>query len=169
MRICLTLLLCIYLDFSLSFMVPRFTRLNPTSLLAKVGKLTDSSSSVTVNISAKQRQELAEDILAALIEKLEGESSSSSGRCSQDDGEEDDRHSNVPDGVVRVYCTHSQPNYGMPWQRRKQEFSTSSGFVIEGRRIITNAHAVEYGTLIQVLPAFFASFPFFPIIPSTFP
>ena len=30
------------------------------------------------------------------------------------------------------------------------EFSTSSGFIIEGNRILTNAHAVEYGSLIQV-------------------
>jgi S1-C subfamily serine protease len=38
----------------------------------------------------------------------------------------------------------------MPWQRQKQEFSTSSGFIIDKKRIITNAHAVEYGSLIQV-------------------
>ena len=38
----------------------------------------------------------------------------------------------------------------MPWQRMKQEFSSSSGFVIPGRRILTNAHAIEYGSLIQV-------------------
>lgn len=62
----------------------------------------------------------------------------------QQDGEE------VLNGVVRIYCTHSEPNYIMPWQRKKQEFSTSSGFAISGRRILTNAHAVEYGSLIQV-------------------
>lgn len=38
----------------------------------------------------------------------------------------------------------------MPWQRLKQESSTSTGFVIDGRRIITNAHSVEYSTMIQV-------------------
>lgn len=38
----------------------------------------------------------------------------------------------------------------MPWQRQKQEFSTSTGFVIDGNRILTNAHAVEYGSLVQV-------------------
>lgn len=53
-------------------------------------------------------------------------------------------------GVVRIYCTHAQPNFGMPWQKLRQEFSTSSGFVISGNRILTNAHAVEYGSLIQV-------------------
>lgn len=53
-------------------------------------------------------------------------------------------------GVVRIYCTHSEPNYAMPWQRQRQEFSTSSGFAISQRRILTNAHAVEHGTIIQV-------------------
>ncbi|CAM9648988.1 unnamed protein product [Ectocarpus fasciculatus] len=41
------------------------------------------------------------------------------------------------------------PNWSLPWQRLKQEQSTSTGFVIDGRRIITNAHAVEYSTMIQ--------------------
>lgn len=54
------------------------------------------------------------------------------------------------DSIVRIYCTHSPPDHTMPWQRLKQEYSTSSGFIIEGSRILTNAHAVEYGSLIQV-------------------
>lgn len=47
------------------------------------------------------------------------------------------------DSVLRVYCTHVQPSFAAPWQRLQQMASTSSGFVIEGRRIITNAHSVE--------------------------
>ena len=62
----------------------------------------------------------------------------------------DKGHTDLLNGVVRVYCTHSPPNFAMPWQRLKQEFSSSTGFVIEGRRILTNAHAVEFGSLIQV-------------------
>lgn len=54
------------------------------------------------------------------------------------------------DGVVRVFCTHSEPNYEMPWQRQRQEFSTSSGFAIGGKRILTNAHSIEHGSVIQV-------------------
>ena len=59
-------------------------------------------------------------------------------------------HSNLLDSVVRIYCTHSQPNFAMPWQRMKQEFSTSTGFVIDNKRILTNAHSIEYGSLVQV-------------------
>ncbi|CAN0417198.1 unnamed protein product [Pylaiella littoralis] len=54
------------------------------------------------------------------------------------------------DNVLRIYCTHNMPNWSLPWQRLKQEQSTSTGFVIDGRRIITNAHSVEYATMIQV-------------------
>jgi S1-C subfamily serine protease len=61
-----------------------------------------------------------------------------------------DRSMSLTQGVVRIYCTHAPPNFGMPWQRLRQEFSTSTGFVIEGNKIITNAHAVEYGSLVQV-------------------
>ncbi|CAM9403451.1 unnamed protein product [Chrysoparadoxa australica] len=56
----------------------------------------------------------------------------------------------VLDTVVRIYATHSVPSFSMPWQRQRQEQSTSSGFLIEGRRIITNAHSVEYSSMIQV-------------------
>lgn len=49
------------------------------------------------------------------------------------------------DAVLRVYCTHVQPSFSAPWQRLQQMSSTSSGFVIRNRRIITNAHSVEYG------------------------
>jgi S1-C subfamily serine protease len=61
-------------------------------------------------------------------------------------------NSDLLDSVVRIYCTHSEPNFAMPWQRMKQEFSTSTGFVIDNKhkRILTNAHSVEYGALVQV-------------------
>ncbi|CAM9890171.1 unnamed protein product, partial [Choristocarpus tenellus] len=56
----------------------------------------------------------------------------------------------ILDNVVRVYCTHNLPSWSMPWQRLRQEQSTSTGFIIDGRRIITNAHSVEYSSMIQV-------------------
>ena len=42
---------------------------------------------------------------------------------------------------------HSEPNFSLPWQRRRQYSSTSSGFAIPGhRRILTNAHSVDHFT-----------------------
>lgn len=50
------------------------------------------------------------------------------------------------DAVVKVWCIHSTPNYSLPWQRRRQERSTGSGFCIDKERrvLITNAHCVEW-------------------------
>ena len=31
------------------------------------------------------------------------------------------------DAVVKVFCTHTEPNYSLPWQRKRQSASTSSG------------------------------------------
>jgi len=44
--------------------------------------------------------------------------------------------------VVKVYSIVIQPDYSLPWQKKRQTKSTSSGFVIEGHRILTNAHSV---------------------------
>lgn len=53
------------------------------------------------------------------------------------------------DAVVKVYCVHTEPNHSLPWQRKRQYTSTSSGFVVqEGGQVwlLTNAHSVEYHT-----------------------
>ena len=51
--------------------------------------------------------------------------------------------------VLQVFCIHSEPNFSLPWQRKRQFSSTSSGFIIPGNRILTNAHCVDHHT--QVL------------------
>ncbi|KAK9791362.1 hypothetical protein WJX73_008963 [Symbiochloris irregularis] len=52
--------------------------------------------------------------------------------------------------VVKVFCMHSEPNWSLPWQRKRQYASSGSGFIIEGRRILTNAHCIEHGTQVKV-------------------
>jgi S1-C subfamily serine protease len=104
---------------------------------------------------AVSRKALVEEMVRTLLNKMDLdelnlEEDDEDDKNADEDEAFDAKESDVPDGVVRVYCTHSQPIFGIPWQRGRQEFSTSSGFVISGRRILTNAHAVEYGTLIQV-------------------
>lgn len=54
------------------------------------------------------------------------------------------------DAVVKVFCVHTEPNFSLPWQRKRQYSSSSSGFVIEGKRILTNAHSVEHYTQVKV-------------------
>ena len=66
------------------------------------------------------------------------------------------------DAVVKVYCVHTEPNYSLPWQRKRQFASTSSGFVIRGpqgeRWLLTNAHSVEYHSQVKVRREFFLFF-----------
>jgi len=52
--------------------------------------------------------------------------------------------------VVKIYSNHVDPSYCMPWQMTKQQRSTSSGLVISGRRILTNAHSIEFQTSVLV-------------------
>ena len=54
------------------------------------------------------------------------------------------------DATIKLFVTHTEPNYSMPWQMRRQTSSTSSGFVITGKRIVTNAHCVDNFAVVQV-------------------
>ncbi|KMT10530.1 hypothetical protein BVRB_5g116540 [Beta vulgaris subsp. vulgaris] len=54
------------------------------------------------------------------------------------------------DAVVKVFCVHTEPNFSLPWQRKRQYSSSSSGFVIGGRRVLTNAHSVEHFTQVKL-------------------
>ena len=46
--------------------------------------------------------------------------------------------------VVKLFVQISTPNYSMPWQMKRQQQVFGSGFVISGRRILTNGHVVAY-------------------------
>ncbi|EPS65237.1 hypothetical protein M569_09541, partial [Genlisea aurea] len=54
------------------------------------------------------------------------------------------------DAVVKVFCVHTEPNFSLPWQRKRQYSSSSSGFIIKGRRVLTNAHSVEHYTQVKL-------------------
>ena len=54
------------------------------------------------------------------------------------------------DSCVKLFVTHCEPNYSLPWTMRHQSSSTSSGFIIDGKRILTNAHCVEDYTVVKV-------------------
>ncbi|KAL8143915.1 hypothetical protein V2J09_016947 [Rumex salicifolius] len=54
------------------------------------------------------------------------------------------------DAVVKVFCVHTEPNFSLPWQRKRQYSSSSSGFLIGGRRVLTNAHSVEHYTQVKL-------------------
>ena len=56
----------------------------------------------------------------------------------------------VKKALVKVYTSHQLFDYLSPWQYGQSANSTSTGFIIDGERIITNAHAVLNSKFLQV-------------------
>eukprot|EP00921_Rhytidocystis_pertsovi_P008391 GHVQ01013754.1.p1 GENE.GHVQ01013754.1~~GHVQ01013754.1.p1 ORF type:complete len:985 (-),score=224.90 GHVQ01013754.1:166-2859(-) len=52
--------------------------------------------------------------------------------------------------VIKVFTDYTDPNFAQPWQMRRQMKSTGSGFVIDNRRIMTNAHCVAFQNRVLV-------------------
>jgi len=72
-------------------------------------------------------------------------------RKKDDSKKQCDYYDEVFDSIVKIYATHNyEPDTTMPWQKRHSYTSYSSGFVIDGRQIITNAHSVEYAGQVLV-------------------
>jgi S1-C subfamily serine protease len=58
--------------------------------------------------------------------------------------------SSVEGAVVKVFATMRYPDPYKPWTKQAPSDVTASGVVIEGKRILTNAHAVLYASQVQV-------------------
>jgi S1-C subfamily serine protease len=56
----------------------------------------------------------------------------------------------VRDSMVKIYCVQNEPDYDNPWNMSGPEAFSGSGCVIEGNRILTNAHVVSNRTYIMV-------------------
>jgi S1-C subfamily serine protease len=61
-----------------------------------------------------------------------------------------DSADSVESSVVKVFSTVLYPDPYRPWTRKAPSDITGSGVVIEGKRILTNAHVVLYANQIQV-------------------
>jgi len=56
----------------------------------------------------------------------------------------------VENSVVKVFSTVRSPDVFRPWTKQPSSEITGSGVVIEGKRILTNAHVVLYAGQVQV-------------------
>ncbi len=52
--------------------------------------------------------------------------------------------------VVKIFSTVRYPDAGRPWTKQAPNELSGSGVIIEGRRILTNAHVVLYASQVQV-------------------
>lgn len=58
--------------------------------------------------------------------------------------------SSVESGVVKVFATVRYPDPFRPWTKQPPREISASGVVIEGKRILTNAHVVLYASQVEV-------------------
>jgi S1-C subfamily serine protease len=56
----------------------------------------------------------------------------------------------VENSVVKIFSTMRFPNPFKPWTKESPSDATGTGVVIPGKRILTNAHVVNYASQIQV-------------------
>ena len=56
----------------------------------------------------------------------------------------------IKKALVKVYASHQLFNYASPWQYGQSFNSTATGFIIDGNKIITNAHAVLNSKFLQI-------------------
>ncbi|HMD59440.1 MAG TPA: S1C family serine protease, partial [Steroidobacteraceae bacterium] len=56
----------------------------------------------------------------------------------------------VANSVVKIFATMRYPDTSRPWTKQAPTEVTASGVIIEGNRILTNAHVVLYATQIQI-------------------
>jgi S1-C subfamily serine protease len=52
--------------------------------------------------------------------------------------------------LVKVFSTMRRPDVARPWTKASPIEATGSGVVIEGKRILTNAHVVAYANQVQI-------------------
>jgi len=56
----------------------------------------------------------------------------------------------VRSAIVKIHATKQSANYSRPWEMYTQRDSTGSGCIIDGNRVLTNAHVVSDQTFVQV-------------------
>jgi S1-C subfamily serine protease len=56
----------------------------------------------------------------------------------------------IRDSVVKVYATMRTPDLTKPWAKQSPGEASGTGIVIEGKRILTNAHVVNYASQLFV-------------------
>jgi S1-C subfamily serine protease len=62
----------------------------------------------------------------------------------------DSSTTDIENSVVKIFATQRLPDLYKPWSKSSPEDVTGSGVVIEGHRILTNAHVVEFANEVQI-------------------
>ena len=71
-------------------------------------------------------------------------------QAQSEDGPHPAQAAQLESAVVKIFSTIRSPDPFRPWSKAQPQEITGSGVVIEGHRILTNAHVVGYASQIQV-------------------
>ncbi len=72
--------------------------------------------------------------------------------CSTLQAQDAAKNDAVRESVVKIFTTMRPPDVVHPWQKGSPQEATGSGAIIEGNRVLTNAHVVMYGSQVFVQP-----------------
>ena len=64
--------------------------------------------------------------------------------------EEDGQEEKIRNSVVKITATMRYPNFSSPWTKNSPSEASGTGVVIDGKRILTNAHMVTYASQLFV-------------------
>jgi S1-C subfamily serine protease len=56
----------------------------------------------------------------------------------------------ITSSVVKIHVTRREPDFSRPWNKATPQETSGSGVIIDGKRILTNAHVVLYASQIFV-------------------
>jgi S1-C subfamily serine protease len=62
----------------------------------------------------------------------------------------DETTAGIGGAVVKVFATIRNPDTSKPWSKQAPSDITGSGVIIDGKRILTNAHVVLYASQVQI-------------------
>jgi len=85
-------------------------------------------------------------VLVVVLQWIMGSSVSAALKSEPDENQE----TVIKDAIVKIYTVANKPDYFSPWRMLGPKNSGGSGCIIEGNRILTNAHVVADYTFVQV-------------------
>ena len=72
------------------------------------------------------------------------------GSSAQDPAKSDAQESKIRESVVKISATMRYPDMTHPWTKHSPQDASGTGVVIDGKRILTNAHVVLYASQLFV-------------------
>src|SRR6266478_5885453 len=73
-----------------------------------------------------------------------------SGASKADATSSESKAGTVENSVVKVFSTARYPDFYKPWTKQAPIEATGTGVVIEGKRILSNAHVVLWASQVQI-------------------